>query len=212
MKMAMSSSGNRHFDLAEWNRVARTADLSPDQLVFVKQTHSNRIIYVDSAGYMGEFDGLITNRRHVILSIRVADCVPIFFYAPDSEAIALIHAGWKGTVEGIAERTVRELVNRFGSKSESIEVFMGPSIRSCCYRIQKDVAKLFSDKYIKRDKKDGYYLDLQKSNRFQLKSCSVRDINIKIDNRCTFCSSEGFFSFRRDGHQAGRMLCLMSLS
>jgi len=207
--MVVSSQPGSSFFSKKWEEVTRKIGINPDKIVYARQTHSNCIRYVVTSGFAGECDSLITNRKPVILSIRVADCIPIFLYASDSDSIGLVHAGWKGTASGITERTVKEMIRRFGSRTESIEVYMGPSIRSCCFKIQGDVSTLFSDKFLRKNKKSGVYLDLQEANRHQLLSYSIKDKNINIDDRCTVCNSEVFFSFRRDGNKAGRMLCII---
>ena len=210
--MAMSSWGSNRSYSSERKIVAHSIGINPDQLAFARQTHSDRIQYVVSSGLAGECDSLITNHRSVILSIMVADCIPIFLYAPDSDAIGLVHVGWKGTANGVVVKTVKGMVRNFGSRPELIEVFMGPSIRPCCYEVQKDVASLFSDKFLESKRTNCFYLDLQKANCHQLRSCLIKAENIKADDRCTFCDSEGFHSYRREGHRASRMLCLISLT
>jgi len=210
--MAMFS-GRTHWPRSiERKKLAFSVGVDPDRLAFARQTHSDNIQFVVSPGLAGNCDSLITNRLGLTLSIMVADCVPIFLYASDSETIGLVHAGWKGTAEGVVEKTVKEMVRRFGSHTELIEVFIGPSIKPCCYEIQKDVANVFSERFLEMEETNRTYLNLQEAIRHQLRSCLIKEKNIQADDRCTYCHREHFHSYRREGDKASRMLCVMTLT
>ena len=179
-----------------------------DSIAYARQMHSNSIIIVDSPGFVGEGDGLITDRSEVVLAIQVADCVPIFLAERRGKARGLIHAGWKGTVANIAREGVKMMVSRIGAGVDNLHCLLGPSIRSCCYKIGKDVAEQFRSSYLTKSRGNFYTLDLHRANLEQLIEAGVRNENISFDTRCTFCSKNGLHSFRRDAEVAGRNICI----
>lgn len=189
--------------------LARSVAIDPGRLAFARQKHSDFVRYAVSSGSAGECDSFITDRPDVVLSIEVADCIPIFLYDRTRDAVGLVHAGWRGTASGITGKTVSEMVRRFGSQIEEIEAFLGPSIRACCYEMKGDVARVFSDQFVTKREGNKIFLDLAAANRHQLESSGLAPESIGDDSRCTFCDGAEFHSYRRDGPRAGRMLCVM---
>ncbi len=88
-------------------------------------------------------DALITRKRGVALTMSTADCVPLLFYDPVTEAIGVAHAGWRGTARGIAAATVVAMGEQFGSRPADIRAGAGPSIGPCCYEVSEEVKQLF---------------------------------------------------------------------
>lgn len=110
------------------------------QLIEAAQIHSDRVLKLDSENtkmWRGHnvtgVDGFITNQTDSYLMIRVADCVPIVIYDPDHHAVALIHAGWRGTVKHIHTKSIEMLVKAYGSNPSHLLVWFGPSARDCCF-------------------------------------------------------------------------------
>ena len=180
-----------------------------DNIAYVRQIHSNRIIIVDSPGFVGEGDGLITDCSEVVLAIQVADCVPIFLAEKRRKARGLIHAGWKGTVRNIAREGVEMMVSAMDTDINNLHCLLGSSIRSCCYKIRNDVAEQFQSSYLTECGGNRYNLDLHWANLDQLIEAGVNSENISFDTRCTCCSKNGLHSFRRDAEAAGRNICIL---
>jgi len=152
--------------------------------LFVKQIHSKIILDIDSKkSRIG--DGLITKRKNFALGIKVADCLPIYLFS--KEQICLIHCGWRSIIKGIAKEASRVL--------ENYNYVLGASIGSCCYEVQRDVAKLFEEKYRNALIRKGgkYYLDL--------KSAVIEDLGkeslLGSLDLCTKCHPAYFHSYRR---------------
>lgn len=111
--------------------------------VFADQTHEDRIKKVTkeqrgrgSLHYheaLPGTDGLYTSEPNIMLALCFADCVPLYFLAPQHGLIGTAHAGWKGTVKQIGAKMVDLWVNQEGVKTDQIQVVIGPSIGSCCY-------------------------------------------------------------------------------
>lgn len=162
-------------------------------------------------------DALITKEKGLVLTTYYADCVPIFLLDPRTPSIALIHAGWKGTVNGIVAKTIIEMVNQFGSPVEEMLAAIGPSIGPCCYEVDNKVAEPVeaffgssSSSLLKRSRPNHWLLDLWEANRLQLLTSGVKEENITLPGFCTFCE-ESFFSYRRENGVTGRMAALLSL-
>lgn len=162
----------------------------------LKQIHSGLVLAADKEfGCAGEGDALISTHPGRIVSIRTADCLPILLADPRTGAVAAVHAGWRGTVAQIATATVR----RMGSRPEDILAAIGPGIGKCCYEVGADVARQFGEK-------DACRLDLADYNRRQLENAGLKPSNIDVISACTFCNVDEFFSYRREGERAGRMI------
>lgn len=177
-----------------------------------RQAHGDGILRVkgDPSDLRGvaEADGFITDEAKMPLAIRTADCVPIFVFDPRQRVIALSHAGWRGTHQLIAEKTVAAIRETYNSQPADLKVVLGPGIRECCYQVAQDFMELFPG-FI-RERREGLYLDIMGANREQLAQVGVRRENITDTGRCT-CCDKNYFSFRRDGAKAGRMISLMML-
>ncbi|MBV7503813.1 peptidoglycan editing factor PgeF [Bacillus sp. sid0103] len=159
-------------------------------------------------------DGFYTNEEGILLTLCFADCVPLFFIAPESKMIGIAHAGWKGTVGQIA----REMITAWkkeGINPEQILVTIGPSICEKCYIVDKRVINLVENTLDDVEilpynliNDDQYSLDLREVNRQILMKNGVPKSNIKMTRFCSSCDKE-FFSHRRDKGKTGRMLTFM---
>jgi len=121
-------------------------------------------------------------------------------------AIGLVHAGWRGTKEQILAKVVTELSGQYSVDRKSVHALFGPAIRACCYEVGEEFYRYFPDDMVKRKKK--HYLDLAQTNMRQLTALGIPSDQIHDCQLCTCCHEE-FFSFRREGKSAGRMLSLM---
>jgi purine-nucleoside/S-methyl-5'-thioadenosine phosphorylase / adenosine deaminase len=100
-------------------------------------------------GDLPQGDALITNEPGILLAVRSADCVPVLLADPDNRAVAAVHAGWKGMLEGIVEKTVGEMRRIFGTQPRSVVAAIGPSIRACCYEVGEEVESAFCGRFPK---------------------------------------------------------------
>jgi len=173
-------------------------------LVTMNQTHSDRVIRVDRPGEI-EADGCFTTQANLALSVRVADCVPIFVWSEKRSLIGVIHAGRRGTLSKIVLRFV-EKIQKEGISSHRLRYSLGPSIGKCCYEVSEDVLNEFREAWPEANrffsrKKEGFYLDLRAANCFLLSSVgAVEGASLDL---CTHCNSKRFYSHRRE-HGAGR--------
>jgi polyphenol oxidase len=181
----------------------------PDTAVAtLRQIHSDNVLVAERAGCLGEGDALITNRPGINLSIRTADCLPILIADPANRAIAAIHAGWRGTILGIAPKTMRAMEKQFGSRPEDLVVVVGPGIASCCFEVGPEVAVQFSGYFPEREDLLTHRakIDLVETIRRQLGRNGGTAGQFFASGLCSVCQADLFHSYRRDREAAGRMV------
>ncbi|HEY3451914.1 MAG TPA: peptidoglycan editing factor PgeF [Myxococcales bacterium] len=205
-------------------RFAERLGITPGQIVSANQVHGETILEVAGAEpgplippALGDADGLVTRARGVALGIRTADCVPVLLHAPDVQAIAAVHAGWRGAVVGIAGKAVARLTELYGADPGKMVAVIGPHIRSCCYEVGPDVASRFEARFgvgVARPSGQGREasrLDLEEANRRALTEAGILAENLEALPECTCCDPKRFFSHRRDQGRSGRHLSVIAI-
>jgi len=186
--------------------------IDADRVVTIRQIHGARVFAAEDLGdcaeQIPEADGVITRRTDVVLSVRTADCVPVFLYDPVRRSIGLIHCGWKSTRQKIITETLKGLYQNFQAYPSDLRVVFGPSIRSCCYQVGQEFCEILPEAMEPRY--GQWFLNLQAVIAGQLMDFGVREEQIHDVQRCTCCDA-GFFSWRREGETAGRHLSVMRL-
>lgn len=153
-------------------------------------------------------DILLTNQPGIPLVQRFADCVPLVMYDPGRRVLALAHAGWRGTVQGVAREAVRAMAHAFGSQPCDIIAGLGPSIGPCCYEIGPEVAAQArsnfqrGERWLRSQAGGAIHLDLWAANRGQLEAVGVGQV--EVAGLCTACHTEEFFSHRAERGLTGR--------
>ncbi|HZH71861.1 MAG TPA: peptidoglycan editing factor PgeF [Mariniphaga sp.] len=194
--------------------LASVMEVEPDCLVFPVQTHSSNVVSIEGipAKVPGDTDALITDEPGVCLCIQTADCVPVLLYDPVQKIIAAIHAGWRGTVGLIVNKTIEKMINQYGSSASNILAAIGPSIGPEVYQVGEEVAKAVyeclpkPESLIRNDSKGKYLFNLWEANKQLLIECGIAGSNIEISGQCTFSLKEEYFSARREGIDTGRMV------
>ena len=201
-------------NLCEMKKAVGVHDL---RIVTMKQMHGDRIIDVKGKDLKeaGEADGMASEERELFLGVLTADCVPILFIAPGRNLVAVVHAGWRGTLAGMVSKMVRHLEDRYGVKPETLEAALGPAIGSCCYEIGADVSTPLVQRWGRlaesclQMKGGKNFLDLRSLNGLLLKESGVPSQRIFRIGPCTSCASGDFFSYRRQGGETGRQISLI---
>jgi polyphenol oxidase len=185
----------------------------PQPVVRLRQVHSAICLCADeAAGFEGTGDALISNTPGRYLSVRTADCIPILMVDERLRAIAAVHAGWRGTAEGIAARTVDALAARYSSRPEDLAVAIGPGICGRCYTVGAQVAARFQSWFPeRRDLDRATTVDLAEANRRQLEAAGIPGGRIYMGAPCTSCHSAEFYSHRRSGGKPGRMISAVGI-
>jgi len=185
--------------------------LNPNNLIHINQIHSSNVIRADTPGIYDAADGIINQGGTLVCSIKVADCLPIFFVNNNSKTIGLVHAGWRGLSSGI----INEFANNINQNKENISDYhalIGPSIQSCCFEIKDDVLDSFDSKYYRQIENNQYKVDLQAWAANQLIESGIEKSNITVINRCTYCLNTKYYSYRRNRSNSGRMYALLGWS
>lgn len=177
-----------------------------ERLVKLNQIHSNKIFYVqDTTTYSG--DGIFTDQPGLTLSVKVADCLPIYFSGTRSPIIGLCHAGWRGTAATIGLAMVRAMVEKFGIDATDLAYAFGPCISSCCYQVGVDVQQVFNYHFV-IERSGRRFFDLKAANRSTLQALGLQEAG-SLDY-CSCCHSELFYSARRE-NPTGRNLALIQI-
>jgi YfiH family protein len=204
-------------DAAGWQQLAEAVGVETRRVVRLKQVHGCRVAVIDRELAANEFeaDAVATRARDVLLTVRVADCVPVLIADPTTGAVAAVHAGWRGTRAGIVSRAVERLVEVYGSVPARLRVAIGPSIGPCCYEVGGEVRDAFRASGWGDDVLAGWFagpadhLDLWRANREQLAAAGVADSSIALSSLCTACHAGWLESYRRDAEAAGRMVAFI---
>jgi polyphenol oxidase len=178
-----------------------------ERIAFTKQVHGDGVLAVRAPGVYEDTDALVTDVPGLILAVQVADCVPVFLFDPVRKAAGMVHAGWKGSALDIAVKTVVRMSESFGSRPETLQACIGPSIGPCCYEVGAEAAERFPSDFV-----DGNKLDLWRYNYQSLVRYGLTGGNVSVSGLCTACHSDWFFSHRAGGGKTGRMMGMIGMS
>ena len=160
-------------------------------------------------------DAILTDNPAVTLYMRYADCVPLMFQDPKKGVIGIAHAGWMGTMKGMAKAAVEKMQTDYGCKPENIIAAIGPSIGADHYEIGLDVIVRVQEAFGSEaerllESRDGrVYLDLWMANHIQLQAAGLEQI--EVAGVCTACHLEDWFSHRAEKGRTGRFGALIGL-
>lgn len=191
-------------------------------MYFPEQCHTSNIKVIKKASNnedLAETDALVTDIPGYYLCVLVADCLPILLFDPVKHVVGAVHAGWRGTVDGITKKTIRMFTDHFASQASNIIACIGPCISAGKYQVGPEVIAQVKTYFgtidglvTNIDKNGRGYLDLRASNRWQLLTSGMELDNIEISDICTFQNTETFYSARKEGRNSGRFACGISLN
>ncbi len=197
-------------------RLAAAAGYTAEQLQVMRHVHGTNVWTVgEPVGDDAEFDGLVSNQVGPVLSAFAADCVPLLFAEPVARVCGSAHAGWRGTVAGVARNVVARM-SALGARPERIRVALGPSIGPCCFEVGSEVVVEFRAALgdlpgLVVPGPDKDHIDLRVALRAMLESTGVLPEHIDDTPPCTRCTPERFFSYRRDGREGGMHMGFIGL-
>ena len=161
-------------------------------------------------------DIVLTDKPEVTLYMRCADCAPILFHDPVKKAVGLAHAGWLGTVKGVARAAVDAMQARYGSKPADLRVVIGPAIGPERYEVGPDVVSMVHEAFgadgvqLLPQYSDATHFDLWAANRLVLENAGVR--HIEMSGECTAANNHLWFSHRAEKGKTGRFGALIGLN
>ncbi|MBE6542101.1 MAG: peptidoglycan editing factor PgeF [Ruminococcaceae bacterium] len=209
-------------NLSIFTRAVTGGVLDDEAVVIASQIHSSHVRLVGRSNRgegtrvpRGEdADGFCTDEVGVFPIVRVADCVPILLcgLSPEMKPIvAAVHAGWRGTVAGIAGEAVRKMLS-LGAEMSSVSAAIGPHIERCCFEVGEDFVLSvrdmagadFAARHISKDPiGEKYHADLASMNVEILAGTGVSSDRIDVSGECTMCDPEKYFSHRATGGKRG---------
>ena len=188
--------------------LSKELNISKDKIYLPIQKHTNKIHILGSDHKPVVSDAVIIDKKHILIGVLVADCVPILIYDNIRGIIGAVHAGWRGTAKKILKETILTMQDQFGSIPADISVAICPSIRQCSYEVDEDVniavqeATGEGDYYRRQGNK--YFIDLSSANRIQTLNMGILSKNIWQSDECTFCKPEKYYSYRYSKGLSGR--------
>jgi len=192
-------------------------ELVLSELIFLKQTHSTQgyLVTAPFAPFSKEGDYLITALTGVGVGIMAGDCLPILFFDPITNTAAIAHAGWRGAFMGIAQQTIMHMQKAYGVTTSSLQIFLGPSARDCCYTVNalfaSDPALQEYKSIVLQERNNMLYFDLPTFICLKLEQAGINKDAINLQyNLCTICNNR-FFSHRVQAAQAGRQMTVIGL-
>jgi YfiH family protein len=214
-------------------------------LASLRQIHSSALRVASSVDARrqqpSKADGLMTDEPGLLLGIQTADCVPVMVADRKRRAVAVFHAGWRGTVKRIVEAGVGRMRLQYGSRPADLTAAIGPCIGPCCYAVSEEMLSEFEsqfsyarDLFCEVDDADAVHikypmlfltqrapghspigpslhLDLAEANRRQLLAAGLKPGSIHAVGGCTSCQRELFFSYRAAQGRAGRMMSVIGI-
>lgn len=207
-------------------RLCTAAGIDPASLVFSAQDHHTVIRRVREqdigkgiwqAKDYDSVDGLISDLPGTTLVTHYADCVPLYFVDAAHRSIGLSHAGWRGTVDDIAGKTIKKMTECFGSDPAKIEVAIGPSIGHCCYEVDDPVMNFVRSIGVENEDvttqtcNGKYMLNLWALNTKLLLHAGVLPEHITVASICTCCNNDYLISHRATGGQRGSLAAFLGI-
>jgi polyphenol oxidase len=219
--------GDEAGDVLENRRRAAVAlGAAPGDFVFCVQAHGPNVHVVTPAdrgrGTLTQqdavpgTDALVTAVPGVVLTVMVADCVPIVLYDPQAHVLACVHAGWRGTVARVSEAAVAAM-RSLGGDPEHVMAGLGPAIPPDRYQVGEDVYQAAAQglgrsaaQVIRPDGTGKWLFDLWTANRIVLREAGVRDGNVYLAQIPTG-SDPGLFFSDREVRPCGRFAAVARL-
>lgn len=210
-------TGDQESAYADFRKeLAVSGEWNVDQFIFPRQTHSDHVAVAGSENRthaIDDTDALITNEPGIFVCVQTADCVPVLLYDPQKKVVAAVHAGWKGTISKIVQKTVSRMIEKYDSNPDDIIAGIGPSIHMHAYEVGPEVVEAVEVSFsnspvlLKPSLNAGHaYFDLWEANKTVLMESGIQEENIELMGLCSFEHADLFYSARRDGAETGRMV------
>jgi YfiH family protein len=195
-----------------YRRLMEVAGCGGRELARAHQVHAARTIWcrADEIDAAEKADGLLTSDERCVVSVRVADCVPVLIASDDGKMVAAVHAGWRGVVAGVVPASIAEM-RRAGAKR--LVAAVGPCIGIEAFEVGGEVIAEFervfgADAPITRRDDGKGYVGCREGVVLQLLAAGVEEVD--VTDRCTFRDQQDFYSHRRDKGITGRMAAIIS--
>ena len=173
-----------------------------EDLALPRQVHSDNVLWMKEAGRPEQTDAVITDQPGLCVCVKTADCIPILLYDTHKRIVAAVHAGWRGTVSRIVQKTVKQMQPL---NPTDLHAIIGPGISLEQFEVGDEVYEAFREAGFPMEriarKAERWHIDLWEANRWLLEELGVEDIF--VEGTCTR-TSEDFYSARRETINTGR--------
>lgn len=173
-----------------------------EDLALPRQVHSDNVLWMNEAGRPEATDAVITDKPGLCVCVKTADCIPVLLYDTRKRVVAAVHAGWRGTVSRIVQKTIKQMQPL---NPTDIHAIIGPGISLEQFEVGDEVYDAFREAGFPMEriarKAARWHIDLWEANRWLLEELGVSDIYIQ--GTCTR-TSEDFYSARRETINTGR--------
>ena len=189
--------------------------ISEDNLIYPEQRHTDTVDVAElGKTYYPQADALILTNHEQAVFLNFADCTPLVAYDKKQNIVAVIHAGWKGTVGRIGTKTILRMMDEFGTNIDDVRVAIGPAISVCCYEVKEDVFNMSmvsveNNKGLYEIRNGKIYVNLKEINKRQLEELGVKYID--VCPYCTSCDNDLFYSYRKEGGTTNRHSVIVKL-
>lgn len=216
-KLCIKSKEDDMQDIVKNNKevICNYLGVNGENLISPEQTHSANIdIAIKNKHQYPETDGLIITEKDIAIFLNFADCTPIILYDEKQKLGGICHAGWRGTAQKIAAKSVEKLVKNYGSNPKDLIAIIGAAIGFCCYNVGEDVYKKLSETVcdfggLFEIRQGNIFVDLKNINRRQLEETGVERID--VCPYCTVCNNDNFFSYRKENGTTNRHSAVLKL-
>lgn len=178
-----------------------------NHLIVPRQTHSVNVALISSLPVADRdiegVDAVVTTMSGVAVGVNTADCLPVLLFDEVAGVAGAVHAGWRGAVGGIVDRSVDVMVSA-GAVAARIHAYIAPHIRQCCFEVGEDVAAQFSGEDVLRHQQAKPHVSLASYVKRALVLNGVPEENISDPGECTRCHPDRYFSARALGIASGR--------
>jgi YfiH family protein len=183
------------------------------RLHLMNQVHGARVVRAPFAG-TPEADAALACEPGVLVGVQTADCLPVLLVLPTQRAVAVAHAGWRGTAAGVVRKALEVLLAKGGEPADVVAA-LGPSIGPCCYEVGDELRPALgpeAEAHFHRGPRGRPHLDVRAVNVDQLREAGVPADHIHHVDDCTSCRKDLYYSYRRDGPGTGRMISFVGFS
>ena len=197
-----------------YRRLQAAASCPDGQLCYVHQVHGAAVVRVERGAPFdksAKADALVGDDPARVLSVRVADCVPVLLAGDDGRTVAAVHAGWRGVVAGAVPAALGAMN---GAAGRCVAV-IGPCIGGDAFEVGGEVVEEFfrvfgDDAPLVRRVGEKGYIDLREAIRLQLLRAGLTPEQVDTTDRCTHRDADEFFSHRRENGITGRMAAIIA--
>ena len=191
----------------------------PESVFDLWQVHGTRAVFAREPrppdSHEDQGDLIFTDNPKITLYMRFADCTPLLFADTHLGVVGIAHAGWQGTVSGVATAAIKAMCEHYGSRPENIQAAIGPSIGVDHYEVGEEVIQQVRENFGEEAESllprfgERRHFDMWAANRLQLERAGVTQV--ESANICTACHLEDWFSHRAEKGKTGRFAAIIAL-